>query len=416
MKKSILFILLLMALCISAQNIYRTQILKSNIKTLQIGIKGEKFLLPIIELNGSDMLQISFDEMSHEMRSFGYKVIHCNSDWTASNLMTSEYLSGFTTANITDYTLSVNTTFLYTHYNFFLPNDDIKFKISGNYAVVIYEDNNVEKPIARACFSVVEPRVNINATVRGNTDTELNGRLQQLDFDVALKGYTVRDPNTELKIVVRQNNRIDNQVSGIQPTFLGGTKLSFVNNKQLIFEGGNEYRRFDISSVYAASVGVAEIRYKQPHYEAFLQPDKFQKSKTYMQNFDVNGKFLINYQEGYENADSEADYMLVHFTLPTQQPFFDGQLYLGGEFNYNLLNETSRLKYDGNAGMYFQTLLLKQGGYNYQYWFVPKGSTKASVEKVDGSYWEARNEYTIYVYHRGWGERYDKLIGVKQVE
>jgi len=329
--------------------------------------------------------------------------------------MTNEYLRGYTTANITDYTLSVNTTFLYTHYNFFLPNNDINFKISGNYAIIIYEDNNVDKPVAYACFSVVEPKVKINTTLRGNTDTELNGRLQQLDFEIALNGYVVRDPNAEIKVVVRQNNRIDNEVKGIQPTFISGSKLSYMNNRQLIFEGGNEYHRFDISSIYAASEGIAEIKYKQPHYEAFLNPDKIQKSRIYMQNFDVNGKFLINFQDGFENANSEADYMYVHIFLPTQQPFFDGQLYLGGEFNYNLLNDNSRLKYDGNSGMYYQTLLLKQGGYNYQYWFVPKGSTKASVEKVDGSYWETGNEYTIYVYHRAWGERYDKLIGVKQV-
>lgn len=415
MKKSILLLFISIAGFISSQNIYRTQILKPNIKTLQVGIKDQKFLLPIIELNGSEVLKISFDEMSHEMHSFGYKVIHCNADWTPSNLMTNEYLGGYTTANITDYTLSVNTTFLYTHYRFDLPNEDINLKISGNYAVIIYEDNNFDKPIAQACFSVVEPRVNINATVRGNTDTELNGRLQQIDFNIALKGYSVRDPNAEIKVVVRQNNRTDNEIRGVQPTFISGSKLDFTNNKQLIFEGGNEFHRFDISSVYAASEGIAEIKYKQPHYEVFLNPDKIQKSKTYMQNFDVNGKFLINYQESNENADSEADYMFVHLSLPTQQPYFDGQLYLGGEFNYNLLNDISRLKYDTNAGMYYQTLLLKQGGYNYQYWFVPKGSTKASVEKVDGSYWETGNEYTIYVYHRAWGERYDKLIGVKQV-
>lgn len=415
MKKSILLLFISFAGFISSQNIYRTQIFKPNIKTLQVGIKDQKFLLPIIELNGSEVLKISFDEMSHEMHSFGYKVIHCNADWTPSNLMTNEYLGGYTTANITDYTLSVNTTFLYTHYRFDLPNEDINLKISGNYAVIIYEDNNFDKPIAQACFSVVEPRVNINATVRGNTDTELNGRLQQIDFNIALNGYSVRDPNAEIKVVVRQNNRTDNEIRGVQPTFISGSKLDFTNNKQLIFEGGNEFHRFDISSVYAASEGIAEIKYKQPHYEVFLNPDKIQKSKTYMQNFDVNGKFLINYQESNENADSEADYMFVHLSLPTQQPYFDGQLYLGGEFNYNLLNDISRLKYDTNVGMYYQTLLLKQGGYNYQYWFVPKGSTKASVEKVDGSYWETGNEYTIYVYHRAWGERYDKLIGVKQV-
>ena len=41
--------------------------------------------------------------------------------------------------------------------------------------------------------------------------------------------------------------------------------------------------------------------------------------------------------------------------------------------------------------------------------------TKANVERVEDSYWETGNEYTIYIYHRGWGERYDKLVGVKNI-
>jgi len=94
-----------------------------------------------------------------------------------------------------------------------LPNNDIGFKISGNYVVVIYEDNKVDSPIAQVCFSIVEPKVSINATIRGNTDTELYGRLQQLDFDLKLNAYPVRDVNSELKIVIRQNNRFDNEVT-----------------------------------------------------------------------------------------------------------------------------------------------------------------------------------------------------------
>ena len=416
MRLHILYVFLFINLIAPAQTIYRTQILADNIKTLQIGVNDDKYLLPIIELNGSDILKVRFDEMSHEAHSYAYKIIHCNADWTPSDLSTNEYLSGFTTGNITDYTLSQVTTFLYTHYKFELPNSDISFKISGNYVVIIYEDNNVDKPIAQACFSIVQPKISITAAVRGNTDTELNGRMQQLDFDLSLNGYNVRDVNSELKVVVRQNNRYDNEVSGILPTYISGSKLSYSNNKSLIFEGGNEYHRFDISSVYAASEGIATIRYQQPHYEAFLLQDKIQTSKTYMHNFDVNGKFVINFQESVDNSDTEGDYMYVHFMLPLKTPFLDGQLYLGGEWNGNLLNENSRLAYDFNAGTYYKTLLLKQGGYNYQYWFLQKGSKKANVEKVDGSYWQTGNEYSIYVYHRPWGERYDKLIAVKSLQ
>jgi hypothetical protein len=74
------------------------------------------------------------------------------------------------------------------------------------------------------------------------------------------------------------------------------------------------------------------------------------------------------------------------------------------------------MMYDNDSQQYYQKVLLKQGGYNYQHRFVPKNSKKAFVERIDGSYWQTGNEYSIYIYHRGWGERYDKLVGVKQIQ
>lgn len=416
MKSYKLLILVFFWGSIHAQNAFRTEVFNPQIKTFQAGIQNERFVLPIIDLNGSQVLQFSFDEMSHEAHSYSFRVLHCNADWTLSSLTSNEYLAGYTTSNITDFQLSVSTTHLYTHYKFTLPNEDMRFKISGNYVVQIVEDNRWDKPIAQACFSVVEPKVGIQAVVRGNTDVELNRRMQQLDFEVALNGYQVRDAQSEIKVVVRQNNRLDNEVSAIAPTFLSTSKLSYVNNKALIFEGGNEYHRFDISSVYAAGEGVAHVEYRSPGYEVFLYENKIQTSRTYMNNFDVNGKYLINFQDKMYDENTEADYMKVHVVLDAKNPFLDGMLYLGGEFNHNLMDENSMMNYDGNTGKYFKTLLLKQGGYNYQYWFVPKGQKKATVERVDGSYWQTGNEYTIYVYSRPWGERYDRLIGVKSIE
>ena len=415
MKNIHLLLAFFFCLTLTAQTSYRTQLLQPNIKTLQTEVVGVKLGLPIIELTGSNVLKVSFDEMSREAHSYSYKVIHCNADWTPSSINSNEYLSGFTTSNITDFSTSLNTTYLYTHYSFLLPNNDMGFKISGNYVAIVYEDNRVDNPIAMACFSIVDPKVTITATVRGNTDTELSGKLQQLDFEVALNGYPVRESATEIKAVVRQNNRIDNQLMDLQPTYFTNSSLSYINNKALIFEGGNEYHRFDISSVYAAGEGVSSIKFTNPNYDAFLYDNKIQTSKSYTYDLDVNGKFVINMQNAQDD-DTEADYMMVHFNLPAKQPFFDGRLYLGGEFNYNQLNDVVMLNYDGKTESYVKSILLKQGGYNYQYWFVPKGESKASPERVDGSYWQTKNEYTIYIYHRAFGERYDKLIGVKVVD
>lgn len=394
---------------------YHTSILTPNIKTLQIGIEDEKFVLPIINLNEQQKIAIRFDEMSHDTKNFSYTVIHCNADWTPSDITTNEYLNGYTNGGITDYQHSVNTHYLYTHYRFNLPNDDMQFKISGNYVVLIYEDNQQDKPVAQVCFSIVDPKINITPAIRANTDIEINGRYQQLDFEISLNGYYVRDPMTEIKPVVRQNNRIDNEVRNIIPNYVSNSKLTYINNKALIFEGGNEYHNFDISSVYAVGRGVERIEFNGNNYEALLLPDKIQRGH-YLHDFDVNGRFQINHQEAFGDVHTEADYMRVHVTLPMQRPFFDGQLYLGGEFNYNQTDQHSIMQYNNELAAYTQTLFLKQGGYNYQYWFIPKGTTKATVQRVDDSHWETKNEYTIYVYHREWGARYDKLVGVNICE
>lgn len=74
------------------------------------------------------------------------------------------------------------------------------------------------------------------------------------------------------------------------------------------------------------------------------------------------------------------------------------------------------MEYNAAHNAYEQAVLLKQGGYNYLYAFVRKGDTAASLQPVEGSYWQTQNQYDIYVYHRAWGERYDRLICVKSFE
>jgi len=395
--------------------VFRTQIFSSSIKTLQIGRYGDKYASNMISLTENEKLVVRFDEMSHNSHAYSYKVIHCNADWTESAISSNEYLQGFLSLDISDYTRSNSTTVLYTHYKFELPNDQMKFKISGNYVALIYEDNKTEKPVAQVCFTVYEPKVTIEHTLRCNTDIELNGRFQQLDFDIKLQGVNVQIPQDELKVVVRQNNRFDNEVFGVQPTYINGSVFSFKNNRSLIFEGGNEYHSVDLSSVYVATRGVDRIRFEKPNYVAYLRPQKATKPMAYEHEFDANGKFVVNSQEAVGDVNTDADYLLVHFSVDSPEPFLDGRVYVGGDFNYNLLNDKSMMNYDFQLKRYLFSTLLKQGGYNYQYWFLRKSEFKSSVEKMEGSFWQTTNEYSIYVYYRPIGALYDRLVGIKVI-
>ena len=74
------------------------------------------------------------------------------------------------------------------------------------------------------------------------------------------------------------------------------------------------------------------------------------------------------------------------------------------------------MKYNAETHAYECTQLLKQGAYNYQYLYVAPGTTAGSTAQAEGNFYETENEYLILVYHRAFGERYDRLIGMQQVK
>ena len=74
----------------------------------------------------------------------------------------------------------------------------------------------------------------------------------------------------------------------------------------------------------------------------------------------------------------------------------------------------NQMTYDENAQAYIADLLLKQGYYNYSY-AVVNGDNEVSYEETEGNWYETENDYTILVYYRQLGARYDRLIGVTNI-
>lgn len=410
-----------------------TQTIHPNIRTLRsrylsealepIGIISRPYLvLPANGvIDGSDIentLEISFDEMSHDVHQYTYRVLHCNRDWTESDISSFEYIDGFTNADIVDYEHSLNTQHSYTHYWLEFPNHDIQIKASGNYVLQIYEDGDPENVVAQVCFSVVEPMVSIDANIRANTDIELNGRYQQLDIDILTAQLNLRDAS-ELQVVVQQNGRYDNTVVLDKPTFIEPNRLRFLTQKSLIFEAGNEFRHFDIYSSYYAGYNVDRVEYAQGEYHALLEVDDLRgtmakgasrEGTPYVSDRDVNGQWIINCEKSDE-VDVEAEYMWVHFLLPVPQPIMNGWVFVGGELFGNQFSAQNRMEYDADNKCYYLYTYLKQGGYDYMYYVV--GSNGVSTLPLEGSHWQTQNEYSVRVYYRPFGGRYDQLVGYK---
>lgn len=382
------------------------------VRTTLILLNGEWGKVPVMQLGGDDVLDFSFDEMSHVYHRYIYRIVHCNADWSRSDLMEIDYLEGFNDVLIEDWENSINTNQLYTHYRFSLPNEDVTLKASGNYRVEVYDDEaESETPVASFEFSVVEPLVSFEAWVSGDTDTSFNEGEQQLSFAVHYPSF-VASPASELKAVVYQNGRRDNAVSAIVPTYITGDKVEYVHNGKLIFDAGNEYRRFEITDPNAPGEGVEDVVYDGSLYNAVLYMDKPRLSRSNYR--DENGRFFVNTLEGFGTA-IEADYVNVHFAL--EVPYrADGDFYLLGDFCGNGFTAMNRLNYDTEDGYYYTFLPLKMGLYNYCYAWLPAGSDKAVNVPAEGNFYNTGNEYLIYMYYRGFADRYDRLLGVHSVD
>jgi hypothetical protein len=374
-------------------------------------------------IDGSDetnTLELSFDHLSHDIQQYSYEVQHCDMHWGTSSISSFDYLDGFTTADITDYERSVNTQQEYTHYSFVFPNEDMQIKASGNYRILIYPDGDRDNPVAEFGIQVVEPIVGIDAQLRHNTDIELSGRYQQLDIDIQTAALRLREAQ-DITLIVRQNGRLDNSVVIDRPTFVEPNRLRYINNKQLIFEGGNESRQFDIYSTYFAGNHVEKVLYDQGQYHALIQADEVRGTEApntgregtvYISDIDANGQWVVNCEKT-DYPDTDAEYMWVHFCLPVQQYLINNQVFVGGDLFNNQYTADNLMQYDAENKCYYLHAYLKQGGYNYMY-YAQNAQGKMSLLPLEGSHWQTQNEYTIDVYYKPFGARYDRLVGVKR--
>lgn len=406
MKKAIFFLSLVFIcnLNICAQ---RNEMLDKNIASLQVVANNDWLSLPIITLNSNDFVNIRFDDLTHEYHRYCYKIEHCEADWqTSSALFESDYIDGFASGNtIDDVKESTNTVQLYTHYNISFPNNKCRPKISGNYRVTIYDENDEKHVVCRAYFMIVEPSMAVHLNVTTNTDIDINGKHQQVEMAIDYGNNIVSNPQTQIKTVVIQNNRWDNAVVNARPQYIKANGLQWIHCKDYIFDGGNEYRKFETLDVTHTTMGLESINWDGHNYHAWIWTDEPRPS--YIYDKDANGAFLIRNSDNIDN-DVNSDYIITHFRLKSPQTA--DPIYINGFFTNDRFLPQYEMKWNEKNQQYEGELLLKQGYYSYQYLMMkPEGKLKPVPS--EGNFYQTENTYQALIYFKANGDRTDRLVG-----
>ena len=411
--KPLLACLLAMLLGCQFAMAQRHKVLDDNIRSLQVTADGDWRRMPILCLQGGS-LTVSFDDLTHEYHRYAYRLAHCEADWTVSTeIFESDYCSGFASGNtIDDVQESVLTNTLYTHYRLTLPNEQCAMKLSGNYLLTIYDENDNDREVARVCFMVTEPaekQMGIGLRVLTNTDATINQSHQQVEMELSYGGYSVTDPQRQLTTVLLQNQRWDDARWNARPQYTLADGMRWSHCADYIFWAGNEYRKFEILSTDVASMGIDRMSWDGTQYHAY--PFTGEPRPNYIYDPDADGAFVIRNSDN-RSADTESDYLQVHFRYQCAHPF-ENAVYLNGNFTQDRFLPQYKMEYHAEAGGYECVLPLKLGYYNYQLLMLDE-TGRASFLPTEGSYYQTENSYQALVYYRPIGGRTDQLVGYAQ--
>jgi len=416
--RQILLIILLLGVFLPAYNasdsdslLYTNHIFTDRIKTVELFKEGWTLSYPVMKLKSSDRLLLQFDLMGNEVETFYYSFIHCDKDWKRSRISSNDYLDGFPENQIEDYKPSFNTTVSYYHYKLSFPNDRIDIKLSGNYILIVYPVGEPDKPVLIRRFMVTEDMAGISATAQRPQMTDSYNTGQQVNFTLNLTGMNIVDPYHDISSFILQNGQWINAKRNLPPDFVGNNELKYNSlSDKNIFQGGNEFRYFDIKSIRYQSEYIRKIDFAENNYHVFLYPSENREVKPYFYWQDFNGKYYIAVQEG-RDMETEADYLWVYFTLPSKYKVTGGKMFVTGALSDWSFDGKSVMTYDPVKAEYQCSMLLKQGWYNYEYLFVKNGETTAEPSVFEGNHYETENDYLILVYYRNPRDRYDRIIG-----
>lgn len=444
-KQTILsYLFALLTVSIYAQDkAYENYTFDKDIKSIQMIVNGIITSVPVLNLNSPDLMAVQFDDIGNREVDFYYKVIHCDRNWSPSNINDIEYIDGFNNEQIRDWQNSLDTKYDYIHYWLTLPNRDTRFKISGNYILYVYMNEDQENPVFTRRFIVAERLVNPDIKWVRPTNTSLIRFNQQMNLSFLVKNYRFQNPQRDVSLSIIQNGDWLNSKTNVQARNIKDGFFTFDNYGELSFSGSNEFRWFDMRSLRSRRSGINTIENLVNGTNVLLQLGQLRNNSVYSFNYDFNGKYYIdnfdifnrftiftgntsepnrlnefrnaftylNLNNGWNTREESvrSDYANVIFSL--ESPEIDDDIYVFGEFTDFQLKPEFKMQYDLERGIYLCNALLKQGYYDYC--FATRGkNNKPDFDYTEGKWQDTENEYKIIVYLSEFATRYDRVIGV----
>jgi hypothetical protein len=373
---------------------------------VQLGTPSRTKLSPNPVIPLGQAIPLKFDLLQEDFQYLNVKIYHCNVEWGQSQLNDLEFLNEFNEFPVNNYQFSQNTLESYVSYNVTLPS----VTKSGNYVIAVYEEN---KLLFSRKLVVYERLFDVFVELKRSSVSANRNTHHQFDVEFNYGNLEVVAPDRDLKVVIIQNRNWESVLTLPSPTTVD---VSSSDIKYEHFNGdnnlpaGNEFRFFDTRSLSFRGLSVNYITTSSRGIETILEVDKSRKGLAYSQPFqdDWNGNYQLGNRDPNEDL-LQSEYTWVNFTLESEN--LNSEIYVTGQWNNWSKKPENQLRYDFEKRVYFGSLLLKQGFYNYQYQVVGNPETNY----FEGNHFDTINSYEVLVYYREPGMVYDRVVSYREL-
>jgi hypothetical protein len=381
-----------------------------SIRTVQLYRGTDERNFPVTSLRSGEPLTLEFDLMRRQGRPLSVYFYHADRTWNR-DLSPSQVFESYHDDTLVDYRPSQGTVVPYVHYQYRFPNDDIRFRISGNYVLRVTERGDRDSVLFERPFFVTDEAGTLQI---GTEALMVPGQRQQsvrpvarFDPPAALRG----DPFGYTTCFVR-NGRLPDTRCQNRPLVGQQPKLAFELERSRAFDPTTADYTVDLGTLRAGSDIENTDRTVTP-VRVLLEPDYAQFSGRDL-DASLYGQILVReVLDGRAQPALTAEYVRTTFAFvpPREQLLSDGVVVTGSFAGMDPARGT-RMQWQPDRKRYEGDVLLKQGRYQYFY----ASSDPLLREALQRSQPRRQSTYTAFVYYEDPSQRTDRLLRVTSVQ
>lgn len=379
----------------------------SSVRTIQLYQGNDEQSLPVTTMDGGETLTLEFDLVGEEGRPLSIYFQHADRTWRR-DLSPGQALESFQDDRLVEYRPSRGTRVSYVHYQYRFPNDDIRFRVSGNYVLRVTERGRRDSVLFEQPFFVTEGEGGLQLgaesfPVPGQRQASLRPRARYTPPS-EIQG----DPFGHAVCFVR-NGRLTDTRCEDRPLLVRQPKLEFELERDQAYTPATAEYGLDLSTL-RSTAQIARVERSSGPIRAILDPDYARFADGGRRGPSLNGQTVVR---GALSAQADpaltAEYVETTFAfVPSSEQPYDRPPVVTGSFSGMDPARGAAMEWNARRGRYEGTVLLKQGQYQYFY----AAEDPAFAEQLRRNQSPLASTYSAFVYYRDTQRNTDRLLQV----